>query len=145
GIAQHGEYLAWLCCPALWRLLRFALCLRGGLCCGLLVGGSAKFCFIASLLPGGFFLLVPLLLALLPGFLFPRVVLVFIVEGIDAPAAHHLRQFCFTAYVGEALDTIAFGILHEVELTIEKVVMLQGDGAFFMYNQGDGTMYAADP
>src|SRR5260221_12832613 len=73
------------------------------------------------------------------------VVFIIVAKGVGAIASHQHCQTGLAAYTGKAFDAVAFGILHEVELIIEKVVVLERYSTLLMHHQRDRTMHAADP
>src|SRR5258708_19254589 len=85
------------------------------------------------------------LIAFLVVFIPPAFVVFIITEGVDAVAPRQPGHASLTAHVGETFDTVTFGILHQVQLIIDKVVVFEWHGALFIHHQRDGTMYAADP
>src|SRR5258708_5696707 len=85
------------------------------------------------------------LIAFLVVFIPPAFVVFIIAEGVGAVAPRQPGHASLTAHVGETFDTVTFGILHQVQLIIEKVVVFEWHGTLFMHHQRDRTMHTADP
>src|SRR5579875_3783539 len=128
SIAQDGENLARLRRPAFLRAvdLRPALCLYSFLCCG---SGFSIFSSFGYPSRGS-----PMLAGLAPVCVSPYLVLFLVLKGIDAVAAHHLCQPRLAAHVREAFNALALRILDKVQLIIQKVIMVEGNGALLMHN-----------
>src|SRR5260370_36266748 len=85
------------------------------------------------------------LIAFLVVFIPPAFVVFIIAEGVGAVAPRQPSHASLTAHVGETFDTVTFGILHQLQLVIAKVVVFYWHGAIFMHHQRDRTMHATDP
>src|SRR5690348_666130 len=68
-----------------------------------------------------------------------------ITEGVRSIALHHGSHACLTTNIRETLDSVAIGILYEVQRVIKEVVVFQGNCAFLVDDQGDGTMHTTNP
>ncbi len=75
----------------------------------------------------------------------PELVILIIAKAIGTPASCQIRETSLATCPGETLNAIAIGVLYEMQLVIDEVVMFQGYGTLLVQYQRNRLVYPANP